>query len=60
MNEKPWWQSKTIIGAVVTLGGAIGLGLSESEVTEATTAAVTLIGFLMTVYGRIVAKKALK
>lgn len=60
---KPWWQSKTLWGAIVTIGSAAldlaGLELGEAE-TEALTGFLTslgaAIGGIIAIVGRLKAK----
>jgi hypothetical protein len=60
---KPWWQSKTLWGAIVTLGSA-ALGLAGLDVLdtdrealiELLTSLGAAIGGLIAVFGRITAK----
>ncbi|MCY0094451.1 hypothetical protein [Hoeflea ulvae] len=62
-DSKPWWQSKTLWGAIVTLGSA-GLGLAGLDVSDADREALielltslgAAIGGLMAIFGRITAK----
>lgn len=65
--EKPWWQSKTLWGAAVTLLSAV-LGLAGLELTEGDRASLTelltslgaAMGGLMALYGRITAKARIR
>lgn len=60
---KPWWQSKTLWGAIVTIGSAVlglsGLDLGETD-REALTGLLTslgaAIGGMIAIFGRIKAK----
>ncbi|AKI01207.1 hypothetical protein IMCC20628_02509 [Hoeflea sp. IMCC20628] len=60
---KPWWQSKTLWGAIVTLGSA-ALGLAGLDVLdtdrealiELLTSLGAAIGGLIAIFGRITAK----
>jgi hypothetical protein len=60
---KPWWQSKTIVAALV--GGALGLVAittgkdlrdSQDEIVNAVEAAVLVVTTVVTIYGRVTAK----
>lgn len=66
-NEKNWYQSKAVWGALVAIGaslaqyGGVDLGMSDQgQVVESVTAITGAIGGLVALYGRITAKKALK
>ncbi|GAB5463610.1 hypothetical protein [Hoeflea alexandrii] len=62
-DVKPWWQSKTLWGAIVTIGSAVlgltGLDLGETD-REALTGLLTslgaAIGGMIAIFGRIKAK----
>jgi hypothetical protein len=59
---KPY-QSKTIIGAVITLLATITplfVPITEEEVGSVAQIIIQLIGVGMTIYGRIVATKEIK
>ena len=60
---KPWWQSKTLWGAIVTIGssalGLTGLDVGETDreaLIELMTALGAAIGGLIAIFGRITAK----
>lgn len=62
-TTKPWWQSKTLWGAAVTLVaaalGMAGIDLADSEresVTEMLTSLGAAIGGLIAIFGRISAR----
>ncbi|WP_422373323.1 hypothetical protein [Hoeflea sp.] len=62
-TTKPWWQSKTLWGALVTLGaaalGLAGIDLADSEreaLTEMMTSLGAAIGGLLAIIGRISAR----
>ena len=70
MNEqsKPWWQSKAIIGAVVTVGAVIfgffGVTIDEdtksvmiNEAEAIISAVVIIVGAVGSVWGRLKADK---
>jgi uncharacterized protein YcfJ len=63
-STKPWWQSKTIIGASATILAAIagiaGLEIGSGELTEILTAAATIAGGTLAIVGRVTAKKSIK
>ena len=60
-ESKPWYQSKTIIGALVAVAASIAgatldvnLGAeTQSQVTDALLAIVGAVGGAIAVYGRI-------
>lgn len=65
-NAEPWYQSRVTIGAIVSIGagvcGLLGLAVSPQDVetiVAVATAAGTLVGGLVTLYGRWVAKTPL-
>lgn len=60
---KPWWQSKTLWGAIVTIGSAVlgltGLDLGETDrepLTGLLTSLGAAIGGMIAIFGRIKAK----
>jgi hypothetical protein len=60
---KPWWQSKTLWGAIVTLGsaafGLAGLDVLDTDreaLIELLTSLGAAIGGLIAIFGRITAK----
>ncbi len=62
-DTKPWWQSKTLWGAIVTLGSTVlGLaGLDFGDVDSDTlidvlTSLGAAIGGVLAIFGRITAK----
>jgi uncharacterized protein YcfJ len=59
-TSKHWWQSKTIIGASATiiaaLAGLAGWQIGAGELSEILTAAATVAGGGLAIYGRITAK----
>lgn len=60
---KPWWQSKTIIGAaVVIFASALGGGNAalQQELTDLALNAIALVGAAMSIYGRFFATTKLK
>lgn len=62
-NAKPWWQSKTLWGAIVTLGSGI-LGLTGLDLSAADREALiglmtslgSAIGGIIAFFGRVTAK----
>ena len=63
-NAKPWYQSSTIIGALVSLlctaAGAFGVAIApelQGELTNILIAAGGVVGAALTVYGRIKASR---
>jgi hypothetical protein len=64
MTTKPWYLSKTIIGAMVlffiAFAQSFGVELGEEETTVAVEALASIAGFVLTVYGRVTATKKLK
>lgn len=59
-ENKKWWQSKTIIGIVVSLIGIVapklGLDLDSGQLTEIATQAMSLGGLILAAIGRATAK----
>lgn len=64
MNDiKPWWQSKTLWGAIVTIASA-GLGLAgldlgngdREALIELLTSLGAALGGVIAIFGRITAK----
>ncbi|MEP3439041.1 MAG: hypothetical protein ABJN75_20010 [Hoeflea sp.] len=60
---KPWWQSRTLWGAIVTLGsaalGLAGLDLGDADreaLIELMTSLGAAIGGVIAIFGRITAK----
>ena len=60
---KPWWQSKTLWGAIVTLGsaalGLAGLDLGETDreaLIELLTSLGAALGGVIAIFGRVTAK----
>jgi protein-S-isoprenylcysteine O-methyltransferase Ste14 len=68
-ESKPWWASKSIIGAIMAgvsliLGAFFGVKIDEAtqalvvdQLTAAIAAISTFGGLAMTIWGRIVAKQ---
>jgi len=66
-NTKHWWESKTIIGALVAIFssilGFIGFSVEPEMQTEFADLVVTLIsviGGLIAIWGRVKAGKSIK
>ncbi|KGF68214.1 hypothetical protein LL06_17750 [Hoeflea sp. BAL378] len=60
---KPWWQSKTLWGALVTLGsaalGLAGLELGDADrqaLVELLTSLGAALGGVIAIFGRVTAK----
>jgi uncharacterized membrane protein len=65
MNEdKPWWQSRTIIGIVVMLLAQalkwFNVDIINEELTDIVTIAMETAGAGLAVYGRVKARKTLR
>lgn len=65
-NAEPWYQSRVILGSLVTVGvglaGLFGMVISPDDAALITSVAVSagaVISGLFTLYGRLVAKKPL-
>jgi len=64
METKVWWQSKTIIGAIITVISiilqAFGYNLAADDQATLTDIMVTVFGIgggILTIYGRVKASK---
>lgn len=58
VKSKPWWQSKTIIGAVAAilaavLGMVLKTEVGTDELVEILTGIVTVVGGILAIYGRV-------
>ncbi|MGH9876014.1 MAG: hypothetical protein ACRD5H_00105 [Nitrososphaerales archaeon] len=61
LEFKPWWMSKTIIGAVIAgVSGSLGLVLDETAILSIIDNAGVVFGAALAIYGRVVAKKVIK
>ena len=63
-NQEPWYRSRVTWGALITLAASVGSGfgvvLGPEEIEAAVTvltAGATLIGGVVTLYGRWIAKR---
>lgn len=63
-ETKPWWQSKTVIGGIVTfasvIAAALGHQINEAEqavIVEAVSGLAGAVGLVLTVWGRGTASK---
>ena len=60
-DEKPWWQSRAIVGALVVVFAQVaslfGLVVDEPAATEAAFGLVTLVGAGLAWWGRVKATK---
>ena len=70
-QTKPWWQSKTIWGALITIIALIlslfGVQIDEqtkqvliNESVALATAVAGIVGAVLSIYGRIKAKQRIK
>ena len=63
MDTKPWYLSKTVIGAAITIAAsAAGFGLTGDETGQLADYAdrlIVIIGGALAIYGRVVARKQL-
>lgn len=66
-DVKPWYLSKTIIGAVITVlalvAGVFGYGIGAEDQAALADYAVTIggvVGGLLAIYGRVKASKEIK
>ena len=70
-QTKPWWQSKTIWGALITIIALIlslfGVQIDEqtkqvliNESVALATAIAGIVGAVLSIYGRIKAKQRIK
>jgi hypothetical protein len=63
-ETKPWWASRTIIGAFAVFLGmglrASGIDLLNEELTAILTILLEAGGATLAVYGRVRARKAIK
>lgn len=66
-DQKPWWQSRSVIGSVVAILAVIAGFFHvivapevQSQLVDAVLALVTVAGALVALVGRIIATKTLK
>jgi hypothetical protein len=62
-TEKPWWQSRTVIGALVAVLASVVGGLDaamQTQLTDIILSLVATVGALAALVGRFTAKKRLK
>ena len=63
-GDKPWWQSRTIIGIVVMLLAQalkwLNVDIVNEELTDIVTIAMEAAGAGLAVYGRVNARKTLR
>jgi hypothetical protein len=64
LEMKPWYQSKTVWGALIAIAapllGQAGLqvgGTDQAEIADALTALAGTVGGLLALYGRLTATK---
>lgn len=64
IEEKAWWQSRTIIGIVVMLLAQVlkwfKVDIVNEELTDIVTISMEFIGAGLAVYGRVKARKAIR
>ena len=64
METKPWWQSKTIVGAIVlllsVLFAKVGLDVKSETLQEVVQSVMTILGFVLVIIGRVKANKRLR
>jgi len=64
MNEKPWYQSRTIVGIVVMILAQVlrwfKVDILNEELTDIVTLAMEAIGAGLAIYGRVNARKTLR
>jgi uncharacterized membrane protein len=64
MNEKAWWQSRTIIGIVVMLLAQVlkwlKIDIVNEDLTDIVTLAMETLGAALAIYGRVKARKTLR
>lgn len=61
LTPKPWWQSRTIIGALMVLVAqalhAAHIEVGSEQLTDAAMEGITFFGTLMAIYGRVKASR---
>lgn len=62
--DKPWWQSRGVIGALVAIAASIlamrGWDLDREAWTEILLQVLTVIGSLVALWGRIAANRPIR
>lgn len=60
-DPKPWYRSRTILGALMVVASQAaalaGIPLDPGALTELATTAVSLLGGVLAIYGRIKAEQ---
>jgi hypothetical protein len=63
-DPKPWYHSRGVIGAVAVIAAqtaaVFGLSLDAGQITEIVLQAVTLIGGLVALWGRLRAEQPIR
>lgn len=63
MDTKPWYLSKTVLGAVIAIvASAAGIGLTSDEtgqLADHVDGLIAIVGGILAIYGRVVARKQL-
>ncbi len=63
-DAKPWYQSKTIIGGLVTVlagvGSVLGLQVDSATTTDILLSVGSLVGGTFAIYGRIQAEQPIR
>jgi hypothetical protein len=64
IEEKAWWQSRTIIGIIVMVLAQVlkmmKVDIVNEELTDIVTITMEFAGATIAVYGRVKARKAIK
>lgn len=63
VEAKPWWQSRTIIGAAAVVFASVlggGNAVLQQELTDLVLNAVAVFGAAVSIYGRFFATSKLK
>ena len=65
--QKKWWESKAVVGGLITVGAAVagGFGIvidadAQDQIAECVVVAATAIGGLLAIYGRVKAESKIK
>jgi len=62
--EKPWWQSRTVLGALVVLLASglrlAGVDVDQQALTSLVLDAVSLLGGALALWGRIAASRPIR